>query len=256
MSQYFDLADYYHYDQAFDFDLAFYQEYASQCRPPILELACGTGRLTIPMAQTGFEIFGIDNSPKMLERCETAVDNNNLQDRVHLNLADMTSFDLPRKDFGLIFVPLRSFMHLLTQDEQIACLQRVRQHLRPGGLFIIDVIAPDLKKLTQRADRIYFVRREFDLPNDNHVVRQIRLLEHDPVNQVRYFEFNFEEYDTVGHLVNEQSVPVTTRYIFRQEMRILLESSGFEIIEVFRDYDKNPYDGTGEMIVVSRRRWT
>ena len=50
MTQYFDLAEYYEYNHAFDFDLAFYQQYASQCQQPILELACGTGRLTIPLA--------------------------------------------------------------------------------------------------------------------------------------------------------------------------------------------------------------
>lgn len=253
MSRYFDLAEYYHYDHDFDLDLAFYQEYAGLSQGPVLELACGTGRLTIPMAKAGFEMAGVDNSAPMLERCALAVGENQLQDQVHLTLADMTAFDLQRKDFGLVFVPLRSFMHLLTRADQSACLARAHEHLRPGGFFVADIVAPDLKILAERPSQFYTARREFNLPNGNRVVRQTRLLEHDPVNQIRHFEFKFEEYDVQGGLGQEQRVQVSTRYIFRYEMNLLLEAAGFQLLDIFRDYHKNPYDGTGEMIVVAAK---
>ncbi len=250
---YFELAEYYEYDHAFDFDLPFYEAYAQQCQSPILELACGTGRLVVPLAQAGFEVYGLDKSPAMLERCQTTVNNNDLQDQVSLHLADMANFKLPREDFGLIFVALRSFMHLLTRPDQISCLQRVYEHLAPGGTFIVDIVAPDLNALAERPSQFYSARNDFELPNGHRVVRQIRLVEHDYVNQIRHFEFKFEEYDTAGRLAEIQRMPVSTRYLFRYELQLLFESTGFELIHVFRDYDRNPYDGTGEMIVVCQK---
>ena len=65
MSEYVDYAEYYDFDHDTKFDLEFYLEYARQCGGPILELACGTGRLAIPIAEAGFEIFGLDLSANM-----------------------------------------------------------------------------------------------------------------------------------------------------------------------------------------------
>ncbi len=152
-----------------------------------------------------------------------------------------------------MLIALRSFMHLLTPTEQLSCLQRVYEHLRPGGHFILAVIAPDPGKLAQKPNEAYVVRREFDLPNGHHVVRKERLREHDAVNQVRRFEFKFEEYDQGGALIRERQIPLCTRYLFRNELQGLLDAVGFRLVEVFRDYDKAPYDGTGDMIVVARR---
>jgi len=189
----------------------------------------------------------------MLEVCRQAVQQYHLDNQVHLSLADMARFDLPRKDFGLVFVALRSFMHLLTQADQLACLQRVYKHLHPEGYFILNVIAPDPTKLAQKPNNVFAVRREFDLPNGHHVIRKERLIEHDTVSQVRLFEFRFEEYDVTGALFRERHIPVYMRYLFRDELQRLFEMTGFQVVAVFRDYDRNAYDGTGEMIAVARR---
>jgi SAM-dependent methyltransferase len=203
--------------------------------------------------QAGLDIYGIDISDNMLRVCRRAVSQLRLENRVHVCQGNMSDFDLPRKDFRLVFVALRSFMHLLTQADQLSCLRSVYAHLRPGGYFILSLIAPDPTKLAQTPSDRFVVRREFDLPNGHHVVRKERLVEHDPVNQVRGFEFRFEEFDAAGKLVRELLVPLFTRYTFREELRILLETEGFQVVHTFRDYDKNPYDGTGEMIVTARR---
>lgn len=253
MSQYVDFAEYYDYDHAVTVDLAFYLDFANQCQSPFLELACGTGRLTIPLAQAGFEVYGIDISANMLAICRRAAEQYRLETQIHLSQADMASFDLPRKDFGLALIALRSFMHLLTQADQRACLRQVYRHLRPQGYYILGAIAPDPEKLAQKPSAALQVRREFDLPNGHHVVRKERLVQHDRVNQVRHFEFKFEEFDPAGRLLRERLVPLSTRYLFRDELRQLLESAGFQVLDEFRDYNRNPYDGTGELLVVARR---
>ena len=127
MPQYIDYAEYYDYDIASApfADIPFYLHYAHRCGSPILELACGTGRVLIPLAKAGFEMYGVDFSENMLAVCHRKVMENGLTDRVHLSRADMASFDLPRKDFAFVYIPVRSFMHLFTFANQISCLQQV-----------------------------------------------------------------------------------------------------------------------------------
>lgn len=144
MAENIDFADYYDYDHDISEDVEFYRQYAGQCQSPVLELACGTGRLMIPLAEAGSEVYGVDISSEMLEVCRWKVEQHKLSNRVHLSLGDMIDFELPRRDFELAFIALRSFMHLFTQSDQLACLHQVYKHLQPGGRFILDVIAPDL----------------------------------------------------------------------------------------------------------------
>jgi SAM-dependent methyltransferase len=254
MAEYVDFAEYYDGDHDFTQDIGFYLDYARNCGSPILELACGTGRVLVPLAEAGCEILGLDISENMLAVCRRKVGEKGLLERVRLVQADMTSFELEIKDFSLAFLALRSFMHLLTQPDQQACLECVHRHLRPGGCLIVTLIAPDLEKLTHSAVGPFELRREFDLPGGIHVIRKERLVEHDHLNQVRRFEFKFEEFDANGAILRERVVPLATRYTFRFELQLLLERTGFELVDLYRDYNGYSYNGTGEMIAVARKR--
>ena len=144
-------------------------------------------------------------------------------------------------------------MHLLSREDQLACLYGVDEHLLPQGRLIIGVITPGPEKLARTPSDEFIVRREFDMPNGYHVLRKVRLDQHDPVDQVRLFEFKFEEFEVAGRPVRERVVPLRTRYLFHDELQLLLETVGFQVLEVYRDYEENCYDGTGEMIMVARR---
>ncbi len=107
----------------------------------VLELGCVTGRVTIPIAQAGIEVVGLDNAPPMLDvarRKAAAVDV-----QVRWITADMTSFCLDQR-FGLVIIPFRSFLHLLTEADQIACLSRVYEHLLPRGRFALNFFSQAL----------------------------------------------------------------------------------------------------------------
>ena len=254
MTDYLDYAEYYDFVTPFSDDIPFYLEYAQRATSPLLELACGTGRILIPLAEAGFEMYGVDVSQNMLSTCRRKVEEKEVTDRVSLIHADMTAFDLPRKDFSLAYIALRSFMHLYTQADQLACLSRVREHLRPGGYFIVDVYAPIFEQLAQTAEGAFFVKKEFDLPSGNHVIRRDRFVRNDVVDQIKYTEIRFEEYGPAGDLIRERTLPLNTRYTFRYEMVLLLERAGFKALNFFRDYEKNEVDGTGEIIAVARCR--
>lgn len=254
MPHYEDYAEYYDLDHGGDFDIPFYHEYANKHGPPILELACGTGRILIPLAESGVKIDGLDFSENMLTVCQNKLKERGLSNRTNLFCMNMADFDLPCKEYGLICIPARSFMHLFTQDAQIGCLECSYRHLRPGGVFIVDVYAPGYRSFLQDPDAPFKVTKEYDLPNGNHVVRSDRFVSNDPVMQIQHCERRFQEFSPNGSIVRERVIPMDTRYTFRYELLLLLEKMGFEVQDVFRDYERNPFDGTGEIIVVARKQ--
>jgi SAM-dependent methyltransferase len=111
-------------------DIPFYLEYAAKYPGDILELACGTGRVSIILAQNGYKVWGIDLSDSMLEQCRIKLSRQPkaVQDNVWIGKYDMSSFRLNRK-FSLIIVPFRGFQSLTTDEAQRSCLKCVYEHL-------------------------------------------------------------------------------------------------------------------------------
>lgn len=136
------------YDAIYAFrtqDIAFYIDMASEGDAPILEIGCGTGRITLPLAETGREIHGLDASPSMLR-----ILHEKLAARpelpLHLHEGDMRSFDLGIK-FAQVFVPFRAFLHLDTIDDQLAALRCFHDHLFPDGRLVLDIFGDGLWEL-------------------------------------------------------------------------------------------------------------
>lgn len=253
MPAYVDYAEYYDLDHAMSEDIPFYVGYARETGGPILELACGTGRVTIPIAEAGFTVHGIDISENMLRVARRKISEKGLWDRVTLTHGDMAGFDLPEKGFSMAFVAVRSFMHLFTQESQLGCLGCTHRHLKPGGILVMDLYAPRYSKLAQPPEEEFTVRKEYTLPNGNRVIHKRRWMGTDLVNQINSETILFEEYDPDGGLVRTRTVPLETRYTFRYELELLLDKAGFVVQSIFRDYEMNPYDGTGEIIAVAKK---
>ena len=254
LPKYVDYAEYYDYDVGnVTIDIPFFLEYAKQTGEPILELACGTGRVLIPLAEAGFKIHGLDISENMLKIAERKVEERSLSSLVTLTQGNMAYYYLSVKDFSLAFITFRSFMHLYTHEDQLSCLKCTFEHLKPGGLLIIDVYAPRYSKMAQPLAEEFSVHKEYTLPNGNRVVNKRRWRGTDLVNQVNTEEFLFEEYDSDGGLVRTSLVPLQTRYTFRYELQLLLEKAGYHVLSVFKDFEKNQYDGVGEIITVAEK---
>ncbi len=112
---------------------------------PVLELGCGTGRILILTAREGLDVTGIDLSEDMLEilRSKLADEPEEVQARTQVVPADIRDFDLETR-FELITVPVRPFQHLITVEDQLACLTCAHRHLEPGGRLALDVFDPNL----------------------------------------------------------------------------------------------------------------
>lgn len=133
-------------------DIEFYQELARDTASPVLELACGTGRIAIPLAEQGIEITGVDISDGMLalaQRKREALPEVARQ-RLVLLAGDMCGLELNRQ-FGLVFVAFRSFQHLLTAELQRTALAIMRRHLARGGRLVLHLFDPRLDLLIEGA---------------------------------------------------------------------------------------------------------
>jgi ubiquinone/menaquinone biosynthesis C-methylase UbiE len=240
----------------FEDDLDFYLGLAREAEPPVLELATGTGRVSLPIARAGVPIVGVDSSAEML-----AVARRKLEGEPALPLrlvqADMRDFELPGDEFGLAIIPYRSFLHLTAVEDQIACLARVRDHLRPGGLLALNFFVPDVEIIAayrSHLGRAVSTRYSFTSPESGNEVevweyRQYRV--HDQFVDQR---FVYHEWDADGTLLRTTRRRYTLCYIWPREFEHLLARCGFEVEALYGGFDKRPFDERStEQVWVARK---
>lgn len=233
-------------------DIPFYLEYARLKGSPILEIACGTGRVFVPLAKAGYEVWGIDSSSAMLARAQQNISvlPKEVKEKIHLAQADMRDFQL-NMQFPLVLVPFRSFLILLTVDDQFRTLGNIRKHMRDDGVLVVDIFAPRYDILSQGKRQ---ATKKIVNPRNNHVSHRKEDTTYDHVNQLINADYTFEEYDGKGNLLLSFQKTLKLRYIFRYEMEHLLSLSGFKLEAVYGTFDRKPYDyESGEMIFVASK---
>jgi SAM-dependent methyltransferase len=237
-------------------DVAFFVEAARQAGGPVLELGCGTGRVLIPTARAGIDIVGLDLSPHMLDVCRRRLreEPDAVQARARLVEADMRRFEL-EQTFALATIPFRPFQHLLTVDDQLACLRTIAAHLADGGRLVLDLFNPSLEALVQQREGAESGEEPpFMTPDGRRVVRRHATIAVNRFEQVNRFALIYDVTHPDGReerLVHAFSM----RYLFRFEAEHLLRRAGFEIERVLADYDGSPYGSKypGELIFVARK---
>lgn len=238
-------------------DVAFFVDAATAAGSPVLELGCGTGRVLVPTARAGVSITGVDMSATMLAVCGERLQREPeaVRSRARLVEADMRAFDLG-STFALVTIPFRPFQHLITVDEQLACLDTVRRHLAPGGTLIVDVFNPLLDLIAQPITGEDVAEgSEFATPDGRRVSRTFRRVGHDQANQVQQLELIYY----VTHPDGRQERVVHAfgmRYFFRFEVEHLLARAGFDVQHLYADFDRSPFGSKGpsELIFVARKR--
>ncbi len=132
-------------------DLPFYLELAEQTVGPILEVACGTGRVLLPIARKGMEIHGVDNSRPMLKTLENSLarEPRDVRDRVTLHEGDMRDFRLGAR-FPLVIIPFRPMQHMHTVQDQVSALTTASLHLSDSGILAFDVFYPKFDVIAAR----------------------------------------------------------------------------------------------------------
>jgi len=230
----------------FDPDGSFFLAFAKKLGGPVLELGCGTGRVTIPLAQKGVDITGLDLAPAMIERAKRKAGGLPIQWIVQ----DARSFRLGRP-FRLIFETGSVFQHVLTRPDQEAILARVREHLEHDGRYIASLMFPQPDLLTPvDAEQEWYTYQ-------NHAGQEIRVSgteDYDPVRQVKLETAYRRWRDERGQELLKLA-PLSLRYVFPQEMEALLHYNGFQVLDRFGDWDSSPLtDKSRLMIFVCQKR--
>ncbi len=226
-------------------DVAFYRALAQETGGPVLELGCGTGRALLPIAQDGLACVGLDGSPAMLE----ALRAKRPPPTLRTVLAPMQDFDLGPDRFRLIFSAFRPFQHLYTVQDQLACLASVRRHLMPTGVFAFDVFHPDLGRLARPEEDEYEEDRFTD--GGDEVVRLTTIVR-DVSTQTQEVAVRFERRRD-GTLVGSEVERFRMRWYYRYEVEHLLARAGLEMVALYGDFDRRPFDRSAtEMVFVAR----
>ncbi len=252
MDDYSAYAQFYDLDHGnLDADLLLIEQYAALCGPPILELACGTGRVLLPLARQGYQITGVDISPKMLAVARRKIEAEGLAGRVTLVEQDMRHLALEGR-FNLAFVALNSFMHLLTPEDQLASLACIRQYLNPGGRLLLDLFNPDLGRLLDLRSQVSLDKVMID-PETGHRLMKFRSEKVDLSQQTIYLTYMIDDMDNQG-MVHRTLVTFSTRYLFRAEIEHLLQRAGFAVEVIYGSYDLDDFSSDSDkMITVARR---
>ncbi|MGQ4833967.1 MAG: class I SAM-dependent methyltransferase [Candidatus Asgardarchaeia archaeon] len=230
-------------------DIEFYSRMAEKYGDPILELACGTGRVLLELAKNGFRITGLDISESMLNILRKKLEK--LEESVRSNIEivkeDMRNFDL-KKTFQLIIMPFSSIVHILTVDDALKTFRRVYQHLRDTGVFIFDTFDPKLEYLIQRT------RKDFDIRDVNG--GKIVLWENTKYDLTNHFIF-VKRYgfvkinDTKKEFIWETKL----RYWFKTELELLLRMAGFNNIKTHGGFNLEPYSyEKGRIIIIASKK--
>jgi SAM-dependent methyltransferase len=239
-------------------EIDFYRELATEAHShgrSVLEVACGTGRVAVPLAREGVEVVGLDLSSAMLEVArEKSVDMGTLR----WVQGDMRSFELGEA-FGLVIIPGHSFQNLVTAADQIACLESIRRHLVPGGLLVVHLDHQDVSWLGDlRRDRggVFEMAGQFSHPTTGRPVRTLQAWSYEPSTQTATGQTVWEEIGANGEVVDRwESGPLRFHCVFRFEMEHLLALTGFEVEAVYGDFFRKELTDESEgMIWVARKR--
>jgi 2-polyprenyl-3-methyl-5-hydroxy-6-metoxy-1,4-benzoquinol methylase len=214
-------------------DTNYFVEEAARIGGPVLEVACGTGRITVPIAKKGIEIIGLDISEGMLNEAKKKSDQENLKiEWVH---ADCREFNLNKK-FKLIFIPFNSMQYLHDLRSLESFFGNVKKHLATDGVFIIDVFNPSICILARgKHDR----QKVMDLtdPQTGAKATIEETINYDVVAQVNRVKWYYSLESEKDYKVDELNM----RCFFPQELEALIKYNGFEIVSKYGNFNREAF---------------
>lgn len=236
--------------QGLDYGLDFYVNLARQAKGPVLEIACGTGRILLPCLQAGVDIDGLDLYEAMLARLRHKAEALGLAPTLYQ--ADMGDFQLPRR-YALIMITFNAFGHNMTQEAQIGCLERCCQHLLPGGILALDGVFPCIEWIGA-PQNVRVLEGEFTHPRTGLPCRYFDTRRFDRVKQIQYSTNEAEFLDAEGRVTSVHRSQIEIRWIYKEEMALLLRVAGFSRWEICGEFDRRPLTTeTDKMVVLAYR---
>lgn len=236
-------------------DLPFYLELAERAGGPILEVACGTGRVLLPIARKGIDIHGVDNSLPMLAILRNALtcEPQDVRKRVTLFEGDMRDFRLGAR-YPLAIIPFRPMQHMHTVEDQVSALTSAAAHLGEGGILAFDVFYPKFDVITAKMGEETLEFEWSPGPDSADVVRRyFRKDAVDKINQIFYFTFIYRTL-RAGELILEEKEAFKLSYFTYPHLRALFLLAGLEPVAEYGSFAKTPLDNSAEQMIFLLRK--
>jgi SAM-dependent methyltransferase len=213
-------------------DIEFYIEHAVASGGPVVELAVGTGRVAVPIAQAGIPVIGVDASPGMLAVAREAAEDAGVLHLVDLRVGDLADPPVPER-VPLVICPFRSLLHMESEEAKLRALRAARSLLEPDGRFVFDVFDPSREDIDETHGR--WLERE---PG----IEELALWD----EESRKLILSVRSGDT--------SASFRLHWLSAPEWSALLERAGFEVEALYGWFDRRAFAGEEDLIFVCRRR--
>jgi len=220
--------------------VSYYVDVARQASGNVLELACGTGQLTVPIANAGLPTVGLDLSAPMLttarQRAATA------KVSIEYVQGDMRNFDLGHK-FALIFIARNSLLHLHSTEDLLAAFAAARRHMAPGGIFAFDIFNPNVRLLARPSGQRFPV---FQVETESFGKLSVEETnDYAPAAQVGRGRW----YISAPGNSDAWVLRLELRNIFPQELPLLLAAGGFHLKSRMGDLSQTPFNSASRFQV-------
>lgn len=218
-------------------DLTFYKRWLPENKDArILELCCGTGRLTLPIAKDGYNISGVDYTSSMLERAKVKAAEAEL--KINFIEADIRLLDLQEK-FELIFIPFNSIHHLYKNEDLFKTLKVVGNHLKERGLFLLDCFNPNIQYIVESEKEPKVIAEYTTSDGRDVLIKQTMKYESaTQMNRIAWHYFINGKFHSIQNM--------DMRLFFPQELNSYLEWAGWNIIHKFGDFDEKAFHHNSE----------
>jgi ubiquinone/menaquinone biosynthesis C-methylase UbiE len=246
-----------YYDLAFaagaTSDIAWFVKEAMSSGSPVLDLCCGTGRISIELARQGQTVTALDTSAGMLSilKDRLSMESEQVRDLVCVDEQPMANFRLRRKFRSVICCD--AFFHNMSPDEERACLHSINRHLKMNGMLFFNIHNnPNPEFLAWASSKEAATphkRGEYSLPENGGMLEVFESLFHDPFNQTVKTKLHFKKIGPSGEILEETDSSWNSRYMCRFETMYLLELCGFKVEGVYGGYCGEPLTASSQLVL-------
>ncbi|MBV9325187.1 MAG: class I SAM-dependent methyltransferase [Chloroflexi bacterium] len=226
-------------------DVDLHVGFARRFGGPVLELACGSGRLLAPLARAGFAVTGVDSSGPMLERARTRLAAEGLQATLIQQRLESLHVD---GVFRSILIGLDSFALLIRREDQLAALRAARAHASHDGRLVLDLANGNLRGASEPPEELLHDLTMPD-PETGRPITKFALRRPRPSEQSDELMFFYDEQDERGYL-RRSMVELKLRWFTRFELELLLQAAGWRADEVYGNYDLEEFGPNSDRLIV------
>jgi SAM-dependent methyltransferase len=229
---------------SFDFDIPYWLDVARAAKGPLLEVACGTGRVLLPILREGFNIDGFDSSPAMISRLREKARTNGLT--VRADVADMREFSMGRR-YARLICAFNGFAHCDTTEDQLRVLRRSLEHLEPEGALVIHMSYPGPDYWSE-PDSAPVLEQEVERPGGG----KIQLWDHrkkDVVGQRQDSEMEIWELSALDGSKVVHKFSTSQRWVYQFELELLFRAAGFTRWEILGGFDGRPLKAADDQMI-------